>query len=163
MDQNVIAIFSLIIIGIGILGTFLPVLPGLIFCFAGVLLYKYGANPEFSIWYVIIFGILTIVSVILNYVIPLKTTEKYGGSNYGKIGGFLGTIIGFFFIPVPFGFLIGMFLGVFLGELLHDRNDKQKALNATKGALIGFIYGTGFNLLVGLAMFLVVLINMINQ
>ena len=163
MDQNILALISLLLIGIGILGTFLPVLPGLIFSFAGVLLYKFGANPEFSIWYVIIFGILTIVSVILNYVIPLKTTEKYGGSNYGKIGGFLGTIIGFFFIPIPFGFLIGMFLGVFLGEILHDRNDKQKAFNATKGALIGFIYGTGFNLLVGLAMFLVVLINMINQ
>lgn len=161
MDQNILALISLLLIGIGILGTFLPVLPGLIFCFAGVLLYKFGANPEFSIWYVIIFGILTIVSVILNYVIPLKTTEKYGGSNYGKIGGFLGTIIGFFFPPI--GFLIGMFLGVFLGELFHDRNDKQKAFNATKGALIGFIYGTGFNLLVGLAMFLVVLINMINQ
>ena len=163
MEQNILALISLLLIGVGILGTFLPVLPGLILCFAGVLLYKFGVNPDFSNWYVIIFGILTIASVILNYVIPLKTTEKYGGSNYGKIGGFLGTIIGFFFIPIPFGFLIGMFLGVFLGEILHDRNDKQKAFNATKGALIGFIYGTGFNLLVGLAMFLVVLINMINQ
>lgn len=163
MEQNILALISLLLIGIGILGTFLPVLPGLILCFAGVLLYKFGVNPNFSNWYVIIFGILTIASVILNYVIPLKTTEKYGGSNYGKIGGFLGTIIGFFFIPIPFGFLIGMFLGVFLGEILHDRNDKQKAFNATKGALIGFIYGTGFNLLVGLAMFLVVLINIINQ
>lgn len=163
MEQNILALISLLLIGVGILGTFLPVLPGLILCFAGVLLYKFGVNPDFSNWYVIIFGILTIASVILNYVIPLKTTEKYGGSNYGKIGGFLGTIIGFFFIPIPFGFLIGMFLGVFLGEILHDRNDKQKAFNATKGALIGFIYGTGFNLLVGLAMFLVVLINIINQ
>ena len=162
MEQNILALISLLLIGVGILGTFLPVLPGLILCFAGVLLYKFGVNPNFSNWYVIIFGILTIASVILNYVIPLKTTEKYGGSNYGKIGGFLGTIIGFFFIPIPFGFLIGMFLGVFLGEILHDRNDKQKAFNATKGALIGFIYGTGFNLLVGLAMFLVVLINIIT-
>ena len=162
MEQNILALISLLLIGVGILGTFLPVLPGLILCFAGVLLYKFGVNPDFSNWYVIIFGILTIASVILNYVIPLKTTEKYGGSNYGKIGGFLGTIIGFFFIPIPFGFLIGMFLGVFLGELFHDRNDRQKAFNATKGALIGFVYGTGFNLLVGLAMFLVVLINIIT-
>ena len=162
MEQNILALISLLLIGVGILGTFLPVLPGLILCFAGVLLYKFGVNPNFSNWYVIIFGILTIASVILNYVIPLKTTEKYGGSNYGKIGGFLGTIIGFFFIPIPFGFLIGMFLGVFLGEILHDRNDKKKAFNATKGALIGFIYGTGFNLLIGLAMFLVVLINIIT-
>ena len=56
--------------------------------------------------------------------------EKIWGSNYGKYGGFIGTIVGLFFPPL--GFLIGMLLGVFLGELLHDRNDKQKALKATK-------------------------------
>lgn len=161
MEQNIISLIALLLIGIGILGTFLPVLPGLIFCFAGILLYKYGAHPDFSVWYVVIFGILTLISVILNYLIPLKTTKKYGGSNYGKIGGFLGTIIGLFFPPI--GFIIGMLLGVFLGEIIHDRHDKQKAFNATKGALIGFIYGTGFNLLVGLAMFLVVIIDIFKN
>jgi uncharacterized protein YqgC (DUF456 family) len=161
MEQNIITIISLIIIAIGILGTFLPVLPGLAVSFVGLILYKYGANPDFSIWYIVIFGILTLISLVLNYIIPIKTTEKYGGSNYGKYGGFIGTIVGLFFPPL--GFLIGMLLGVFLGELLHDRNDKQKALKATKGAFIGFIYGTGFNLMVGLAMFLVVLINIFNS
>ena len=79
-------------------------------------------------WYIVIFGILTLISLVLNYIIPIKTSEKYGGSNYGKYGGFIGTIVGLFFPPL--GFLIGMLLGVFLGELLHDRNDKQKALEA---------------------------------
>lgn len=163
MEQNLMALISIIIIGIGVLGTFLPVLPGLAVSFLGLVLYKIAGNPEFSVVYVIIFAILTLISVILNYVIPMKTTQKYGGSRYGSIGGFLGTLAGMFFIPIPFGFLIGMFLGVFLGELLHDRNDKKKAFNATKGALIGFIYGTGFNLLVGMAMFLVVIIDIIKN
>ena len=161
MEQAFFAFISLLLIAVGIAGTILPVLPGLLISFAGVLLYKFFGNPEFSIIYVIIFGILTLASLILNYTIPIKTTAKYGGSRYGKIGGFLGTIIGLFFPPI--GFLIGMLLGVFLGELLHDRNDKQKALKATKGAFIGFIYGTGFNLMIGLAMFLVVLINIFNS
>ena len=80
----------------------------------------------------------------LNYIIPIKTTEKYGGSNYGKYGGFIGTIVGLFFPPL--GFLIGMLLGVFLGELCMIETTNKKALKATKGAFIGFIYGTGFNL-----------------
>jgi len=50
-----------------------------------------------------------------------------------------------------------MLLGVFVGELLHDINDRKKAFNSTKGALIGFIYGTGFNMMIGIAMLLVVL------
>ena len=76
MEQNIITIVSLIIIGIGILGTFLPVLPGLAVSFVGLILYKYGANPDFSIWYIVIFGILTLISLVLNYIIPIKTTEK---------------------------------------------------------------------------------------
>ena len=56
-----------------------------------------------------------------------------------------------------------MFAGVFIGELLHDSTDKKKAWNSTKGALVGFLYGTGFNLVVGLAMFLVVILHIINN
>ena len=161
MEQTLFILLSIILIIIGIAGTILPVLPGLLLSFAGILLYKFFGNPEFSIIYVIIFGILTLASLILNYIIPIKTTAKYGGSRYGKIGGFLGTIIGLFFPPI--GFIIGMLLGVFLGELIHDKTDKKKAFNATKGAFLGFIYGTGFNLLVGLAMFLVVLIDIFTK
>lgn len=161
MEQPLFILLSIILIVIGIAGTILPVLPGLLLSFAGILLYKFFGNPEFSIIYVIIFGILTLASLILNYTIPIKITAKYGGSRYGKIGGFLGTIIGLFFPPI--GFIIGMLLGVFLGELIHDRTDKKKAFNATKGAFLGFIYGTGFNLLVGLAMFLVVLIDIFTK
>lgn len=157
MEQTLFSLLSLLLIGIGIAGTILPILPGLLLSFTGILLYKFFGNPEFSIIYVVIFGILTLVSLILSYTIPLKTTKKYGGSNYGKIGGLLGTIIGLFFPPI--GFIIGMLFGVFLGELVHDKTNKRKAFNAAKGAFLGFIYGTGFNLVVGLAMFFVVLID----
>ena len=97
MEQAFFAFISLLLIAVGIAGTILPILPGLLLSFTGILLYKFFGNPEFSIIYVIIFGILTLVSLILNYTIPIKTTAKYGGSRYGKIGGFLGTIIDYFF------------------------------------------------------------------
>ena len=163
MDQTLIQIVSIILLIVGILGTFLPVLPGLIVSLAGLLIYKYGTDSSLSMIYIWIFVALTIVSAVLNYVIPAKTTKKYGGTRWGSIGSVVGTIGGMLFIPLPFGFLIGMFLGVFVGELLHDANDKQKAWNSTKGALVGFLYGTGFNLVVGLAMFLVVLIDIFKN
>ncbi len=163
MDQSILALIGLIMLIIGLLGTVLPALPGLIVSFAGLLLYKYGANGEISTIYIWIFGILTAASIVLNYVIPAKTNRKYGGTRWGSIGSIVGTILGMLFIPLPFGFLIGMFAGVFIGELLHDKNDQKKAFNSVKGAMIGFIYGTGFNFIVGLAMFLVVLINIIKN
>lgn len=161
MDYTLINVASLVLLVLGLLGTFLPVLPGLLLSLCGLLIYKFGTDAPLPMAYVWIFSALTVVSIILNYVIPARTTRKYGGTRWGSIGSVIGTFAGMFFIPIPFGFLIGMFLGVFAGELLHDDRDKKKAWNSTKGALIGFIYGTGFNFIVGLAMFLVVIFDML--
>ncbi len=161
MDNNLIILFSLILLILGIVGTFLPILPGLGLSLGGLIIYKFGTDAPLSMVYIWIFAFLTLVSGILNYVIPAKTNRKYGGTRWGSIGSVIGTIAGMLFIPVPFGFLIGMFAGVFIGELLHDRNDRQKAWSSTKGAFVGFLYGTGFNFVVGVAMFLVVLFDII--
>ena len=163
MDTSLIQLASIILLILGLLGTFLPVLPGLLLSLCGLLIYKFGTDSPISMIYIWIFVFLTILSAILNYVIPARTNRKYGGTRWGSVGSFVGTLVGMFFIPVPFGFLIGMFLGVFVGELMHDANDKKKAWNSTKGALIGFLYGTGFNFIVGLAMFLVVLIDIFKN
>ena len=163
METSLIQLLCIILLIVGILGTVLPVLPGLLLSLCGLLIYKFGTDAPLSMVYIWIFVFLTAISVVLNYVIPAKTTRKYGGTRWGSIGSIIGTIAGMFLIPVPFGFLIGMFLGVFVGELLHDANDKKKAWNSTKGALIGFLYGTDFNLIVGLAMFLVVLIDIFKN
>ena len=163
METSLIQLLCIILLIVGILGTVLPVLPGLLLSLCGLLIYKFGTDAPLSMAYIWIFVFLTAMSIVLNYVIPAKTTRKYGGTRWGSIGSIIGTIAGMFLIPVPFGFLIGMFLGVFVGELLHDTNDKKKAWNSTKGALIGFLYGTGFNLIVGLAMFLVVLIDIFKN
>ncbi|MDV3928493.1 hypothetical protein CMT52_12670 [Elizabethkingia anophelis] len=160
MEEGLVTLVCIILLIIGILGTFLPVLPGLIVSYAGLLIYNFGTNSDISMGYIWIFGILTLLSAILNYVIPAKTNKKYGGTRWGSIGSFVGTILGMFFIPVIFGFLIGMLVGVFVGELLHDRKDHKKAWNSTKGALIGFLYGTGFNFVVGCAMLIVVIIDL---
>lgn len=162
MDSTLIQIVSIAFLILGILGTFLPVLPGLLLSLCGLLIYKFGTDAPLSMIYVWIFVFLTAISVVLNYVIPARTNRKYGGTRWGSVGSVIGTLVGMFFIPVPFGFLIGMFLGVFIGELLHDAADKKKAWNSTKGAFIGFLYGTGFNFMVGLAMFLVVLIDILK-
>ncbi len=163
MDYSLIILVSIILLLLGIAGTILPVLPGLLLSLAGLLIYKFGTDAPLSMVFIWIFVALTLISTVLNYVIPARTNRKYGGTKWGSIGSFVGTLIGIFFIPIPFGFLIGMFAGVFVGELLHDANDKKKAWNSTKGALIGFLYGTGFNLIVGLAMFLVVVIDIIKN
>lgn len=161
MDVVLIEILCLVLLFLGILGTVLPVLPGLLLSICGLLIYKFGTDADLPMIYIWAFVILTAVSVVLNYVIPAKTNQKYGGTRWGSIGSIIGTIIGMF-LPIPLGFLVGMFAGVFIGELVHDSKDMTKAWKSTKGAFIGFIYGTGFSIVVGVAMFLVVLLDMLN-
>lgn len=161
MENSLIILLSFVLLIVGILGTFLPVLPGLIVSLGGLLIYKFGTDADLPMVWIWIFVVLTIASAILNYVIPARNTKKYGGTKWGSWGSFIGTIVGLM-LPIPLGFLVGMFAGAFVGELLHDRNDKQKAWNATKGAFFGFLYGTGFSMMVGLAMFLVVLMDIFN-
>lgn len=163
MDTGLIQLISIILLILGIVGTFLPVLPGLLLSLAGLLIYKFGTDAPISMVFIWIFVALTVLSAVLNYVIPARTTRKYGGTRWGSLGSIVGTFAGMIFIPIPFGFLIGMFLGVFIGELLHDMRDKKKAWNSTKGAMIGFIYGTGFNFIVGVAMLLVVVIDIFKN
>lgn len=161
MDSTIINFVCILLLFLGILGTILPALPGLVLSLAGLLIYKYGTDADLSMIYIWVFVLLTLASIVLNYVIPAKTNQKYGGTRWGSIGSITGTIVGFF-LPIPLGFLVGMFAGVFIGELLHDSKDTKKALRSTKGAFIGFIYGTGFSLVVGIAMLMVVVLDMIN-
>lgn len=161
IDTALINILCLVLLFLGILGTFLPILPGLLLSLCGLLIYKFGTDADLPMIYIWAFGILTAISAVLSYVIPAKTNQKYGGTRWGSIGSIIGTIVGMF-LPIPLGFLVGMFAGVFVGELLHDSKDMNKALKSTKGAFIGFIYGTGFSFVVGVAMFLVVSLDMLN-
>lgn len=163
MDNGLVQLGSIILLIIGLLGTISPVLPGLLLSLCGLLIYKFGTDANLPTIYIWIFSGLVFISIILNYLIPAKTNRKYGGTRWGSIGSVIGTFVGLFFIPIPFGFLVGMFLGVLVGELLHDSKDKKKAFNSVKGALIGFIYGTGFNFVVGLAMLLVVIFDMLKN
>lgn len=163
METQIIILFtlSILLIIVGIIGTFLPVLPGLIICLGGIFLYKFGVNTDFPALYLWVFSILTIVSWGLDYIIPARTTKKYGGTRWGSIGSVVGMIVGFF-LPVPLGFLVGMFAGVFVGEMLHDNRDAKKALYTVKGAFIGFLYGTGFSFVVGMAMLLAVVVDIVR-
>jgi uncharacterized protein YqgC (DUF456 family) len=123
---------------IGILGSFLPVLPGISISWIGLLfLYFTNAVPA-NYWILGITLLITVIISLLDYVIPAKGTKKFGGSSYGIWGTNIGLIVGIL-APIPFGFIIGPFLGAFLGELLYDSKNHKRALKAATGSLLGFL------------------------
>jgi uncharacterized protein YqgC (DUF456 family) len=131
---------------VGVLGSFLPILPGLSICWAGLLLLYLTKAVDNNYWVLGITLIITIIITILDYVIPSKGTKKFGGSSYGVWGTNIGLIVGIF-APIPFGVIIGPFVGAFIGELLYDSKNHKRALKAATGSLLGFLASSFINFL----------------
>ena len=123
---------------LGILGSFLPVLPGPGLSWIGLLLLYFTHAVPMNYWILGISLLVTIVISILDYVIPAKGTKRFGGSSYGIWGTNIGLIVGIF-APIPFGFIIGPFVGAFVGEMIYNSTDHKRALKAATGSFIGFL------------------------
>lgn len=133
----------------GIAGCVLPFLPGPPLCFAGLWLQQLRTDPPFSTKFLLIWAAIALVVTLLDYVIPVYGTRKFGGTRYGVWGCTLGLLVGLWF--GPWGIIIGPFVGAFIGELLAN-NASDKALKAALGSFVGFLFGTLLKLIVCVVM-----------
>lgn len=131
---------SFIFILLGIAGSFLPILPGPITGWIGLLLLHQTERVPNNPSLLIITFIIALAVFLIDYIIPILGTKKFGGSKKGMIGATIGVILGLLFLG-PFGVLIGPFAGAYIGELIGNPNDSKKALKAAWGSLIGFLTG----------------------
>lgn len=133
---------------IGILGSFLPVLPGPPISWVGLLLlYLTKAVPD-NWWLLGITLFFALLITVMDYVIPAMGTKKFGGSKAGMVGTVVGLLVAIFF-PVlgPFGIIIWPFVGALVGEL-SNKADQKTALKAAFGSFLGFLTGTFMKFLV---------------
>ena len=133
-----LVLLGLVCMILGLIGSFLPILPGPPVSWLGLLLLYFTEAVPMNYWILGISLIITIVITVLDYVIPAQGTKKFGGSKYGIWGTYIGLIAGIF-VPVPFGAVVGPFLGAFIGELIYDSKDHKRALKAATGSFVGFL------------------------
>lgn len=131
-------ILGFVFVILGIIGSFLPILPGPLTSWVGLLLlYFTKIIPGDYTFLGITFAIALLIFV-LDYFIPAFGTKRFGGTKYGVYGTTIGLLIGLF-SPIPFGMLLGAFFGAFIGEMLYDKKDTNRALKASFGAFLGFL------------------------
>lgn len=123
---------------LGLIGSFLPVLPGPLTSWLGLLILYFTSIVPMNYTFLGITLAIAILIWILDYIIPAIGTKRFGGSKYGVYGTTIGLLIGLF-SPIPLGILIGAFLGAFIGEMLHDKKNTRRAFRASIGSLLGLI------------------------
>jgi uncharacterized protein YqgC (DUF456 family) len=148
---TLIIIVCLILFIIGVLGSFLPVLPGPPISFVAFLLFHFFGIYNFSVLELIIWGILALLIIVLDFYLPIWTTKKFGGTKYGQWGATIGVIAGIFLGGI--GIVIGPFIGAFVGELLGGM-DHKGSLKSAFGAFVGFLVGTGGKLIYTITAFI---------
>ncbi len=130
------------------MGCVLPVLPGPPISYLALLLIHFTGTAELSTVWLATFGVLALAMTVVDYVVPVYATKKFGGSKSGAWGAGIGLAVGLF---VPFvGIFVGTFLGALLGEL-YQGNDFDRAIKAAVGSCIGILTGTLGKLVVSLA------------
>ncbi|MDT0605813.1 DUF456 domain-containing protein [Croceitalea rosinachiae] len=144
----VLLVIGFILMLIGILGSFLPVLPGPPISWIGLLLlYLTKAVPD-NWWFLGITLFFAVLITVMDYIIPAMGTKKFGGSKAGMIGTVIGLLVAIF-LPVlgPLGIIIWPFVGALVGEL-SNKADQKTALKAAFGSFLGFLTGTFMKFLI---------------
>jgi len=143
MLDYVLLILGIILMLIGIIGCLVPVLPGPPLSFLGLILLQVSKFGNFSSTTLIVLAAITIVVTVLDYIVPIWGTKKFGGSKYGTRGATVGLVIGLFLGPI--GIVIGPLVGAIVGELIF-KDDMKYAVRAGFGSLLGFLTGIGLKL-----------------
>ena len=149
MDLLIIVLASLFIL-LGIIGSFIPIIPGPLTSWSGLLILSFSPSITISSFFLVLSFIIALFIFIIDNIIPILGAKKFGGGKGSIIGSSIGLILGIIFLG-PFGLLFGPFAGAFLGELYMNKDDKRGALKAAIGALLGFITGVSLKFMISLA------------
>lgn len=135
----------------GLVGTFVPVLPGLVVVFlaAAATLLLQGTGP--LAWTVVVLlGALTVVGSVLSTVLPARRAATGGAPASTLVAAGVGAVVGFFVLPV-LGLLVGGVVGLLLAEQ-RRLGEWGPAWTSSRGVLAAYGIGVLLEVAVGVLM-----------
>ena len=140
VSDTLITGLVLIALLVGLVGTVVPVLPGILLMWGAVLAYGFLLSfGAFGIAITIAVTVVSGIAVALGFVIPKRLADESGASTRSQLAAVFGGIIGFFVIPVV-GVIVGALAGIAIAEYL-DKDDLALARTSTIAVAKGFGLG----------------------
>ena len=94
MFDLLLLIIGVILCLIGIVGSFVPIIPGPMTSWFGLLVLNFTDAVNFNLQFLAITLIIAIIISAMDYIIPIIGIKKLGGSKGGLIGASIGLITG---------------------------------------------------------------------
>ena len=138
-----ILILSCTLLSLGMLSTFIPILPGTFIAWLGVFLHKLVLMDESSIPWTFVFAAaaLTLLAQLLDILLTWWGARRFGASWVGAAGAILGGTVGTLFFSLP-GLILGPVIGAIAFEILNDRSFRE-AGRAGFGTIVGGLAAFG--------------------
>jgi uncharacterized protein YqgC (DUF456 family) len=139
LDINFLWFGSVALVLVGLAGTVLPVLPGTLLVWGGLLLGAWIDNfTRVSIGTVVVISVLAILAWALDFVAGLLGAKRAGASRLALVGAAIGTVVGLFMGLV--GVLFMPLVGAAVGEYWAQK-DQQRAAKVALATWIGLLIG----------------------
>jgi uncharacterized protein YqgC (DUF456 family) len=151
MSEGLVIFLVALAMAVGIVGTVVPVVPGLVLVWGAALVY--GILEGFGAVGWTAFAVITVVAVlgaVAGMVLPHRAAGAAGASRWSVWFAFAVGVVGFFVIPVV-GVPVGTVVGLFVAELYRTRTVAD-AWRSTLATLKGFGISTLVQMAAGLTM-----------
>jgi uncharacterized protein YqgC (DUF456 family) len=139
VEITLLWIVSAVLILAGLAGTVLPVLPGTLLVWGGIVLGAWIDDfTRIGMTTVVVVSVLAVLAWGLDYVAGLMGARKAGASKLALLGAALGTVLGLFMglVGVFFMPLVGAAVGEFLAQ-----NDHARAVKVGVATWVGIMLG----------------------
>ncbi|MFZ5824405.1 MAG: DUF456 domain-containing protein [Bacillota bacterium] len=141
---------AVIVMLVGVVGTFFPAIPGLPLIWLAMLGYGFFEGfREMTLTFLAVTLLVVAATQVAEHYARAWGAQRFGAGRAGAWGAVIGSIAGLFFMPL--GLVLGPFLGAMLFELVAGRPGKE-AVRAGVGGLVGVLGSVVVNVIVALSL-----------
>lgn len=138
MDPTIYLVIAALLVIVGVVGTVVPALPGVVLVFAGLFLAAQAQGfTRVGVVGLSIIGALGLLAFAADFFASVLGAKRVGASPRALVGAAIGGVIGLFF-GIP-GLVLGPFVGAFLGEL-WARGGLAQAGKVGIGTWLGLLF-----------------------
>lgn len=141
LSETLIWSVTLLLFGMGLIGTLIPMLPGIIIIAAGCVWQGVMGSRPLAWWEWAVLAVLVAGGLVIDKLSGGMGAKKFGSTAAGIWGAIIGAIVGSIFFTPVVGLLVMPFLGALLAELIFAQKDLAAAFKAGSGAALGMLTG----------------------